>query len=179
MQRPKRLVKGSPETKMYMTYLRSLRKRKSSKTPKRSSPKKDTKDTKDTKKQSKRLDKKSTLTKTPKRMPRIRSSLKKERQVTSPARKHKSPMLKSDRYKRETTSSRTPKRQPVKSCVEITVKNSTPSVFKRYSSRMSPSYLASECREGMTKVGKDGHKYRVSKPDTLGRKRWTRLSHKK
>ena len=61
-------------------------------------------------------------------------------------------------------------------CVQLTASNTTPSQWKKYSTRASPPFPANECPEGMVQKGNDGNDYVVSPPNAKGSKRWTKVS---
>ena len=61
-------------------------------------------------------------------------------------------------------------------CVQLTASNTTPSQWKKYSTRKSPPFPGNECPEGLVKKGNDGNNYYVSAPNAKGVKRWKRCT---
>ena len=61
-------------------------------------------------------------------------------------------------------------------CVQYTQANTTPSQYKKYSTRPSPPFPANECPEGLVQQGNDGNNYVVSAPNAKGVKRWQKCS---
>ena len=73
-----------------------------------------------------------------------------------------------------TSTSTSTSARKARGCVQYTSSNSTPSDFKKYSTRKSPPFPANECPEGMVQIGNDGNKYVVSAPNVRGVKRWVK-----
>lgn len=61
-------------------------------------------------------------------------------------------------------------------CVQFTASNTTPSQWKKYSTRASPPFPANECPESMIQMGNDGNEYVVSAPNAKGTKRWVKAT---
>ena len=89
-----------------------------------------------------------------------------------PAAKKASPKPAAKKAASKPAAKKTPVKFGAPGCVQISASNSTPSQWKKYSTRKSPPYPANECPEGMVQQGNDGNNYVVSAPNAKGVKRW-------